>query len=155
MNSSGAMPSQSALFVQEFFELVRGQLEAACAELTQTDRLLDEAIEQLSLSFHALGEGLQSTEDARIGQNDPPLLPYVHLAITSLQFHDLTHQLLERIHLRLEALKAAASALEPEGCEPDWALERETLGSRRAELDRKLHKELHQHDLSTGDIELF
>ena len=155
MNSSGAMPSQSALFVQEFFELVRGQLEAACAELTQTDQLLDEAIEQLSQSFHALGEGLQPSKDARIGQNDHALLPYVHLAITSLQFHDLTHQLLERIHLRLEGLRAAASGLESEAIEPDWALERQTLESRRAELDLKLHKELHQHDLSTGDIELF
>ena len=149
------MPSQSALFVQEFFELVRGQLEAACAELTQTDRLLDEAIEQLSLSFHALGEGLQSIESARIAENDQPLLPYVHLAVTSLQFHDLTHQLLERIHLRLEGLRNAAGTLEPEATEPDWALERQTLGSRCTELNLKLHKELHQHDLSTGDIELF
>lgn len=150
------MQSPSDQFLQGFCELVQGQLEAACADLTQTDNLLDEAIEQLNICFNALGEGLQQREDARIPADATSLRPHVHLAITNLQFHDLTRQLLQRVRLRLQGLQAAAVAGLPTDAErPDWPQALQVLKAQQSQLGQSLQGELHQQNLSCGDIELF
>ena len=156
MNSSRAKPDPSEQFLQVFCELVLAQLEAACSDLTQTDNLLDEAIEQLNTCFSALGEGLQQHEAARMPADSPSLRPHVHLAITSLQFHDLTRQLLQRVRLRLEGLQTAAAAgLSLDATQPDWPQALEVLAQQQSQLGKTLQGELQQQDLSCGDIELF
>lgn len=156
MNSSSAQSSPSDQFLQGFCELVQAQLEAACSDLTQTDNLLDEAIEQLNTCFSALGEGLQQHEEARMSADAPSLKPHVHLAITSLQFHDLTRQLLQRVRLRLEGLQTAAAAgLPTDATRPDWPQALQVLATQQSQLGRTLQGELNQQDLSCGDIELF
>ena len=156
MNSSSAQPSPSEQFLQGFCELVQAQVEAACSDLTQTDNLLDEAIEQLNTCFNALGEGLEQHEAARMPADSPSLRPHVHLAITSLQFHDLTRQLLQRVRLRLEGLQTAATTgLSLDATRPDWTQALEVLAAQQSQLGKTLQGELHQQDLSCGDIELF
>lgn len=156
MNSSRVESAPSDQFLQGFCELVQAQLEAASADLTQTDNLLDEAIEQLNTCFNALGEGLQQHEEARMPVDGPSLRPHVHLAITSLQFHDLTRQLLQRVKLRLQGLQIAATAgLSLEAAPQNGAQALQVLETQQSQLESTLQGELHQQDLSCGDIELF
>ncbi len=156
MNSSSSMPSQSEQFLQGLCELVSGQLEGARADLEQTENLLDEAIEQLNTCFSMLGEGLERHEQACMPADSPSLRPHVHLAVTNLQFHDLTRQLLQRVKLRLLGLEAAAAAgLKLDAPRPQWSQALETLASQQTQLENSLQGELHQQDLSCGDIELF
>lgn len=86
----------------------------------------------------------------------PSLRPHVHLAITSLQFHDLTRQLLQRVKLRLQGLQiAAAAGLSLEAAPQNGAQALQVLETQQSQLESTLQGELHQQDLSCGDIELF
>lgn len=156
MNSSRVESNSSDQFLQGFCELVQAQLESACSDLTQTDNLLDEAIDQLNTCFNALGEGLQQHEAARMSDDGASLRPHVHLAITSLQFHDLTRQLLQRVRLRLQGLQiAAAAGLSMDATPSNRAQTLRVLETQQSQLESTLQGELHQQDLSCGDIELF
>lgn len=153
MNSSYATQQPALDYLQGLSELIQGQLEAACADVAQTGQLLDEAIDQLNLSFNALGEGLSRHESADV----PSLTPHVHQAITGLQFHDLTNQLLKRITLRLEGLRAVVAA-EPallKGGEADWQQALLDLSTQQTVIELPLQGALRQQNLDSGDIELF
>jgi len=120
----------------------------------QTGELLDEAIDQLNLSFNALGEGLMQKQDP-MGEASP-LVPHLHSAITGLQFHDLTSQLLQRILRRLEGMsEIVAAAASSDGSIPEWATALQELAEQQAALEQRLQGSLRQQDMSSGDIELF
>ncbi|MDD2728373.1 hypothetical protein [Malikia sp.] len=154
MNSSYATQQPALDYLQGLSELIQGQLEAACADVAQTGQLLDEAVDQLNLSFNALGEGLSRHETADV----PSLTPHVHQAITGLQFHDLTNQLLKRITLRLEGLRAVIAA-EPTllkgGGTADWQQALLALSAQQTVIELPLQGALRQQTLDSGDIELF
>ena len=154
MNSSSIDPDKAAQYLHSLSELIQAQIEAACADLTQTGELLDEAVDQLNHSFNALGEGLMQEHD---GRADPsPLVPHVHSAITGLQFHDLASQLLQRIRQRLEGLgEITAAAAIPTEPGPDWDQARQALMEQQSALEQRLQNRLRQQNLDSGDIELF
>lgn len=155
MNSSNASHIQAIDFLLGLSELIQAQLLAACADVEQTGSLLDEAIDQLNPSFSALSEGLQQ-QDASPASDAPPLTPHVHAAITGLQFHDLTSQLLHRIRLRLEGLREiVVTETELDSAEPDWGRALQTLTTQQAALEQQLQGALRQQTLDSGDIELF
>jgi hypothetical protein len=154
MNSSSIGQEQAAQYLHGLSELIQGQLAAACADLEQTGELLDEAVDQLNLSFNALGEGLMQAQSGLTEAS--PLVPHVHSAITGLQFHDLTSQLLQRILRRLEGLgEIVAAATTTDGRIPEWDRALQALAAQQAALEQRLQGGLRQQNLSGGDIELF
>lgn len=157
MNSPNATQIQAVNYLSGLSELIQGQLEAACADVVQTGSLLDEAIDQLNFSFNALHEGLALHEAALATDTDgPSLTQHVNSAVTGLQFHDLTNQLLQRIRLRLESLRdVVATGPVLDGAEPDWSRALETLATQQTAVEQQLQGALRQHDLDSGEIELF
>lgn len=151
-------------------------------DLIQTELLLEEAIEKLTTSFMAihsavcaqqetiellLAGGTPSAEDsARLGAMSGEIGGHVNAAITSMQFQDMTSQLIDRALKRVTGLReflgtlgAHGSNLAPESCGEDIA---DLLGKvsmalaiQSLELRSMLRKAVDQQHLESGDIELF
>ncbi|ACT48166.1 hypothetical protein [Methylotenera mobilis] len=152
------------------------------ADLLQTTFLLSEAIEKLSTSFTAVHDAVcaqQQVLDALVAKYaiEEPILEKldsykskigneVNVVITSLQFQDLTSQLVARTIKRVNGLKDLLHELEAHSNEMDPGHEHEEIVKFLEEMNRSLQvgssalsgglrKSVGQQDMATGEIDLF
>lgn len=151
-------------------------------DLTQTGLLLEEAVERLTTSFMAIhqvvdaqqnsvnqllaGRTLSSEDSARLGDMAGEISGHVNAAITSMQFQDMTSQLIDRTLKRVTGLRAFLGTLgeHGEGIAAESGSEEvvDLLGKvsmalaiQSLELKSALRKSVNQQHLDSGDIELF
>jgi vacuolar-type H+-ATPase subunit I/STV1 len=151
-------------------------------DLLQTNLLLEEAIEKLSRNFMAIHaavndqqgtirlllDGGTPTPDARekLEAMNDQVGSHVNAAITSMQFQDMTSQLIDRTLKRVTGLREFLATLGAHGAEmhPDSDNDEmvELLGKvsmalaiQSLELRNVLRKAVSQKHLESGDIELF
>lgn len=151
-------------------------------DLLQTNLLLEEAIEKLSRNFMAIHDavnaqqttirllldgGTPSAEDrAKLEAMNEQVSTYVNAAITSMQFQDMTSQLIDRTLKRVTGLREFLATLGTYGAEMDPESDNEAivdllgkvsmaLAIQSLELRSVLRKAVSQKHLESGDIELF
>ena len=151
-------------------------------DLIQTELLLEEAIDKLTSSFMAihgavgarqdtinllLAGGTPSAEErARLEAMSGEVGEHVNAAITSMQFQDMTSQLIDRTLKRVTGLREFLGTLGAHGADvlPDSGSEEivELLGKvsmalaiQSLELRSVLRKAVNQQHMDSGDIELF
>lgn len=151
-------------------------------DLVQTSFLLNEAIEKLSTSFMAIHEAVctqqaivdallehsasspDTTEKLKAAQAEVGLR--VNSAVTSLQFQDMTSQLIGRTVRRVNGLRDVLAAVNVSS--GDMTHESDTkemtallndlnraLDDQSAKLESVLWKAVSQTHMESGDIELF
>jgi hypothetical protein len=160
----------------------RAHLLEVETDLAQTALLLGEAIEKLGISFMAMHEAVlkeQQEIDMLINDGNVPehsiekireiqheIGRHVNAAVTSLQFQDLTSQLISRTIQRCEGLREVLNLL---GAENGQSANEEVsenieqillnaitrLEKQSNDLQAVLRKAVHQKHLDSGDIELF
>ena len=160
----------------------RKHLTEVETDLMQTGILLEEAIEKLSFNFmaiHAAVSAQQDTITLLLEGGVPPaeqrekLLAlqdevggYVNAAITSMQFQDMTSQLIDRTLKRVTGLRECLGTLGSHGAEMLPESDNEeivallgrvsmALAIQSLELRSVLRKAVSQQHLESGDIELF
>ena len=160
----------------------RRHLTEVETDLLQTELLLEEAIDKLTSSFMAihnavgarqdaidrlLAGGTPSAEDsAHLSAMSGEIGAHVNTAITSMQFQDMTSQLLDRTLKRVTGLREFLGTLGEQGADilPETCSEEivERLGKvsmalaiQSLELRSVLRKSVEQRHLESGDIELF
>lgn len=148
----------------------------------QTTFLLSEAIEKLSSSFMAVHEAVVTQQEEidallvlhelpksateQLGKYREKIAAEVNLAITGLQFQDLTSQLITRTITRVNGLKETLVALGEHGdvMEPEHEHEEiarllvemsANLTTRSDALESGLRRAVDQKNMSSGEIELF
>ena len=151
-------------------------------DLLQTNLLLEEAIAKLVASFMAVNaaisvqqemmEGLISgqvpAEESAAGMRaiSEEIVRHIGDAITGMQFHDMTRQLIERIMKRIIGLRGIMASLGSSGAGMPVDAESERLVAimrsinrqlalQNAELNEMLWKTVRQKHMDSGDIELF
>ena len=151
-------------------------------DLIQTQLLLEEAIDKLTNSFMAIHTTVAGQQDAidllltggspsaeaaaRLRSISGEIGEHVNSAITSMQFQDMTSQLIERAIKRVGGLREFLGTLGAHGAvvEPESGSEEivELLGKvsmalaiQSLELRSVLRKAVNQQHLESGDIELF
>ena len=151
-------------------------------DLVQTSLLLEEAIDKLTDSFMAIhgavgsrqhtidlllaGGDPSSDERARLGRMAGEVGEHVNSAITSMQFQDMTSQLIERTIKRVCGLREFLGTLGAHGADvaPESGSEEivellskvtMALAIQSLELRSGLRKAVNQQHLESGDIELF
>lgn len=152
------------------------------ADLLQTELLLEEAIDKLTGSFvavHAvvgarqeaidrmLAGGELTLEDRTLlGSMSNDVSTHVNTAITSMQFQDMTAQLIERTLRRVSGLRDFLGTLNDHGAgiAPDTGSDEivDRLGKvsvalaiQSLELRSTLRRSVEQKHLESGDVELF
>lgn len=151
-------------------------------DLIQTELLLEEAIEKLTASFMAIHTAVGAQQDTinrllagetptredteRLGGMSGEIGAHVNTAITSMQFQDMTSQLIDRTLKRVTGLReflatlgAYSNEVGPASGSDEIA---ELLGKmsmalaiQSLELRSTLRKAVEQQHLESGDIELF
>ena len=151
-------------------------------DLVQTELLLQEAIDKLTESFMAIHHAVDSRQDtidllldggspsaqerARLTCMSGEVGEHVNAAITSMQFQDMTSQLIDRTLKRVSGLREFLGTLGAHGADvlPEAGSEEivELLGKvsmalaiQSLELRSVLRKAVNQQHLESGDIELF
>jgi len=151
-------------------------------DLMQTERLLEEAVERLTSSFMAihhavdarqhtinllLAGGIPTVEEsAQLTDMSGEIGQHVNAAITSMQFQDMTSQLIDRTLKRVTGLRDFLGTLSAHGDEllpetgNDEIVDRlgkvsMALAIQSLELRSVLRKSVNQQHLDSGDIELF
>jgi len=151
-------------------------------DLAQTALLLGEAIEKLGISFLALHSAVLKEQDeinliidsgtvsegsiGRLKEIQQEIAQHVNAAVTSLQFQDLTSQLISRTMQRCEGLREVLTTLGVVGNDLSSESENDDIASllkettvrlekQSADLQGLLRKAVHQKQLDSGDIELF
>lgn len=151
-------------------------------DLVQTTILLAEAIEKLGENFLDLHTSLTSQEEEIKKIVETGLIPkvnadklaeiqkeigiHINKAVTSLQFQDLTNQLITRTVQRsaglrelLNTLDIVSNVIPPDGEIDEIAVVlsqlTEKLEQQSIELKSLLRRTVHQQHLDSGDIELF
>ena len=151
-------------------------------DLIQTELLLEEAIEKLTGSFMAIhaevgarqeairllldGGKPSADETARLEAMFGEIGGHVNTAITSMQFQDMTSQLIDRTLKRVTGLREFLGTLGAHGADlmPESGSEEvvDLLGKvsmalaiQSLELRSVLRKAVNQQHLESGDIELF
>lgn len=151
-------------------------------DLVQTTILLAEAIEKLGENFLDLHTSITSQEEQILELVNTGLIPkdnvdklakiqadialHINLAVTSLQFQDLTSQLIARTVQRSAGLRELLSTLDMVGnvIPSDGGTEEisavlteitEKLEQQSVELKSLLRRTVNQQHLNSGDIELF
>ena len=150
-------------------------------DLVQMDVLLDEAIKKLCASFMAihhavdlqqealnglLADGMPAPEyAARFAALRGEINQHVGAAVTSLQFQDMTSQLIGRMVQHLTGLRNVFGALDTNGAAvSDSGNEAllatlsdisERVGARCTELAGGVRSTVNQRHMESGDIELF
>lgn len=151
-------------------------------DLAQTMILLGQAIEKLGDSFLALHTAISKEQDEINAIIDAGSVPeeskdklreiraeistHINAAVTSLQFQDLTSQLIHRTVQRCEGLREVLNVLGVAGNDLPADGETEQLAvllratsvrleKQSADLKQLLRKVVHQKELDSGDIELF
>ncbi|PKO45129.1 MAG: chemotaxis protein [Betaproteobacteria bacterium HGW-Betaproteobacteria-22] len=152
------------------------------ADLLQTTFLLNEAIEKLGAGFAAIHEAVAQQQLIIAQLTDSQALPQasvekldilkhtisdeVNAVVTSLQFQDLTSQLISRTIKRVIGLKDLLHELETHGNAMDPSHEHEQIAQFLEMMSHNLHEGSHalsgglrrsvgQQDMATGDIDLF
>jgi putative NIF3 family GTP cyclohydrolase 1 type 2 len=160
----------------------RKHLSEVETDLVQTELLLEEAVDRLTRSFiaihHAIdarqqainallaGGAVSAEETARLGNMRGEISEHVNSAITSMQFQDMTSQLIDRSLKRVTGLRAFLGTLgeHGEGIALDSGSEEvvdllgkvsTALAIQSLELRSSLRKSVNQQHLDSGDIELF
>ena len=160
----------------------RRHLNEVETDLLQTELLLEEAIDKLTGSFMAIHTAVGSRQETinRLLAGDTPtpedseklsamsgeIGQHVNSAITSMQFQDMTSQLLDRTLKRVAGLRDFLGTLSEHGADiaPETDSEEivERLGKvsmalaiQSLELRSMLRKSVEQRHLESGDIELF
>ena len=151
-------------------------------DLIQTENLLGEAIDKLVNSFISINEAVNFQQEAvnvllvgkQISLEDIVRLKKIHEevgihvneAVTSMQFQDMTNQLIGRAVKRVVGLRDALALLGNTGAQmlPESGGEEiiaflsrinNALVIRNIELEGALRKVVHQSKMDSGDIELF
>jgi hypothetical protein len=151
-------------------------------DLLQTGMLLEEAVDKLTRSFMAIHQtvgarqdginlllagGIPSAEEvARLGAMSGEIGAHVNVAITSMQFQDMTSQLIDRTLKRVTGLREFLGTLGAHGeivaAESGSEEIVDLLGKvsmalaiQSLELRSVLRKSVNQRHLESGDIELF
>jgi vacuolar-type H+-ATPase subunit I/STV1 len=160
----------------------RRHLSEVETDLLQTELLLEEAVDKLTSSFMAIHSAVGSRQEAidrllaggtptpedsaRLAAMSGEIGTHVNTAITSMQFQDMTSQLIERTLKRVTGLREFLGTLGAHGAEmvPDSDNEEivDLLGKvsmalaiQSLELRSVLRKAVSQQHLESGDIELF
>ncbi|MES2741387.1 MAG: chemotaxis protein [Pseudomonadota bacterium] len=160
----------------------RKHLTEVETDLVQTGLLLEEAIEKLTLNFMAIhsavgarqglidvllaGGRISDEQSATLLAMQAEVGGYVNAAITSMQFQDMTSQLIERTLRRVTGLREFLGTLGSHGAlmlpESDNEEIVDLLGKvsmalaiQSLELRSVLRKAVSQQHLESGDIELF
>jgi len=160
----------------------RRHLSEVETDLLQTELLLEEAVEKLTASFIAihsavgarqaaidriLAGGKPTAEDsAQLAAMSGEIGTHVNTAITSMQFQDMTSQLIDRTLKRVTGLREFLGTLGEHGSSirpesgSDEIVERlgkvsMALAIQSLELRSVLRKSVEQQHLESGDIELF
>ncbi|MBQ5948127.1 chemotaxis protein [Massilia sp. ST3] len=160
----------------------RRHLNEVETDLLQTELLLEEAIDKLTGSFMAIHSAVgsrQATIDRLLAGGTPTpedsetlsamsgeIGQHVNSAITSMQFQDMTSQLIERTLKRVAGLRDFLGTLSEHGADiapetdSDEIVERlgkvsMALAIQSLELRSMLRKSVEQRHLESGDIELF
>lgn len=151
-------------------------------DLLQTNLLLEEAIDKLTRNFMAIHDAVnaqQATIELLLAGGNPSpeqkeklkamneqVSTYVNAAITSMQFQDMTSQLLDRTLRRVTGLRDFLTTLSEHGddimpeSDGDEIVERlgkvsMALAIQSLELRSMLRKSVEQRHLESGDVELF
>jgi hypothetical protein len=151
-------------------------------DLQQTGLLLEEAVDKLTRSFMAIHHVVGARQDGinqllagatpsaeeieRLAGMSAEIGLHVNSAVTSMQFQDMTSQLLDRATKRVTGLRAFLGTLGAHGADaaPEASSEEivELLGKisvaltiQSLELRSVLRKAVNQQHLESGDIELF
>ena len=151
-------------------------------DLMQTELLLEEAVEKLTRSFMAIHRVVGARQDsinlllaggtpsddeiAHMKGMSGEVGIHVNSAITSMQFQDMTSQLIDRTLKRVTGLRAFLGTLGAHGkrIEAETGNEElvELLGQvsmalaiQSLELRSVLRKSVEQQHLESGDVELF
>ena len=160
----------------------RRHLSEVETDLLQTEVLLEEAVEKLTSSFiaihHAVGARQEAIDRLLAGGTPTPedrghlaamsgeIGTHVNTAITSMQFQDMTSQLIDRTLKRVTGLREFLGTLgdHGSGIRPETGSDEivERLGKvsmalaiQSLELRSVLRKSVEQQHLESGDIELF
>ncbi|WP_020654191.1 hypothetical protein [Massilia niastensis] len=160
----------------------RRHLTEVETDLLQTELLLEEAIDKLTSSFMAihtavgarqetidrlLAGGTPSAEDSeKLSAMSGEIGQHVNTAITSMQFQDMTSQLIERTLKRVAGLRDFLGTLSEHGADIAPETDSEEIVDRLGkvsmalaiqslELRSMLRKSVEQRHLESGDIELF
>ena len=160
----------------------RKHLNEVETDLRQTGSLLEEAVDKLTRSFMAIHDEVTARqagidlllvgaipsddEIARMKAMSAQIGVHVNNAITSMQFQDMTSQLIERTLRRITGLRAFLGTIgtHGEGVNAETGSEEivELLGKvsmalaiQSLELRGVLRKAVNQQHLASGDIELF
>ena len=160
----------------------RRHLTEVETDLLQTELLLEEAIDKLTASFLAIhgaigarqalldrllaGEALSDEERLLLSHMSDEIGQHVNSAITSMQFQDMTSQLIDRTLKRVTGLREFLGTLGEHGADilPDSGSEEiiDRLGKvsmalaiQSLELRSMLRKSVEQRHLESGDVELF
>lgn len=151
-------------------------------DLLQTENLLAEAIDKLVNSFISINEAVDFQQEAinvllagkqpspgeieRLKKIHKEVGIHVNEAVTSMQFQDMTNQLIGRAGKRVIGLRDALALLGNTGAQmfPESGGEEiivflskinNALVIRNIELEGALRKVVHQSKMDSGDIELF
>jgi hypothetical protein len=151
-------------------------------DLIQTQLLLVEAIDKLTTSFTAIHQAVAARQDTinlllaggkpsaeeseKLGALLDEIGFHVNNAITSMQFQDMTSQLIDRTLKRVTGLREFLGTLGAHGADivPESGSEEivDLLGKvsmalaiQSLELRSVLRKAVNQQHLESGDIELF
>jgi hypothetical protein len=160
----------------------RRHLTEVETDLLQTELLLEEAIDKLTASFLAIhgaigarqalldrllaGEALSDEERGALARMSEEIGQHVNLAVTSMQFQDMTGQLIERSLKRVSGLSEFLGTLGAHGkgivAESGSEEIVDRLGKvsialaiQSLELRSVLRKSVEQKHLESGDVELF
>lgn len=152
------------------------------ADLSQTTYLLSKAIEKLNASFIAVHTAVinqqktldtlmqkhqfTSDETSKINMFNQIIAEEVGVAITGLQFQDITNQLLVRAIARVNGLKDLLEELHANGGEIDSEYEHSEVAKLLETMSDSLHHGSHalsgglrrsveQQNMASGEIELF
>jgi hypothetical protein len=160
----------------------RRHLSEVETDLLQTELLLEEAVDKLTHSFMAIHSAVGARQDAinrllagaapsaqdcaQLSGMSGEIGQHVNTAITSMQFQDMTSQLIERTLKRVTGLREFLGTLGAHGDDilPESGSEEivDRLGKvsmalaiQSLELRSVLRKAVNQRHLESGDIELF
>jgi hypothetical protein len=160
----------------------RRHLTEVEADLLQTELLLEEAIDKLTANFmaiHGTVAARQAAIDSLLAGAEPTpeqreqlsgmsreIGEHVNAAITSMQFQDMTAQLIERTLRRVAGLRDFLGTLSEHGADmaqdsdSDDIVDRlgkvsTALAVQSLELRSLLRRSVEQRHLESGDVELF
>lgn len=179
-------PDALAFSVGKLLALVSVQsidhLTKVDTDLTQTSLLITEAIDKLAASFLAIHAAVTSQQEiinsvlgeasthpaerAALEALRAEIGAHANAAITSLQFQDMTSQLIDRsknrihgLHETLADLGANATQITDKKTDENLITQldqiRESVSRHSTKLDGALRKAVNQTHLESGDIELF